>query len=83
MRAAETMAAVATALEALGPGADADRARRQWATIADQREQAQRVAFSYAYGMIRHWELSPAAPSAEAAESGGPAGLSGREGSAG
>lgn len=75
MRAAETMATVASELEALGPGADADRAGRQWAAIADQRVQAQRVAFSYAYGMIRHWELSPAAPAAEAVESGGPAGL--------
>ncbi|HVL06813.1 MAG TPA: hypothetical protein VM388_12560 [Acidimicrobiales bacterium] len=74
MRVAETMATVATELDALAPGADADRARRQWATIAGQREQARRVAFSYAYGMIRHWELSPAAPSAEAPESGGPAG---------
>ncbi len=59
---AETMATVAIELEALAPGADADRARRQWARIAGQREQAQRTAFPYAYGMIRHWELSPAAP---------------------
>lgn len=58
MRVAETMATVATELITLAPGADADVARLLWDTIAGQREQAQHTAFSYAYGMIRHWELT-------------------------
>lgn len=61
-RVAETMATVATELEALGAGDDAERVRRHWDWIAGQREKAQHAAFSYAYGMIRHWELSPAGP---------------------
>lgn len=58
-RLAETLATVATELDALGPGGDPERARRQWADFAARRTAGQGDAFSYAYGMIRHWELSP------------------------
>lgn len=59
-RLAETLATAATGLDALGPGADPERARRQWAEVARYRVLGQQDAFRYAYGMIRHWELSPA-----------------------
>lgn len=58
-RLGNTLTTVAAELDALGPTSDADRARRQWTAIAGQRVLAQHAAFSYAYGMIRHWELSP------------------------
>ncbi len=57
---AETLVTVAADLEALGPSPDVDRARREWACIVGQRSPAQREIFSWAYGMIRHWELSEA-----------------------
>jgi len=62
VRLGETLSTVAAELDALRPTNDAHRARRHWAAIANQRVPAQQAAFSYAYGMIRHWELSPARP---------------------
>lgn len=57
---AETLVAVAIELEAMVPSPDVDQARREWACIVGQRAPAQREIFSWAYGMVRHWELSEA-----------------------
>lgn len=58
--AAETLVAVAAELEATGPSPDVELARRDWACIASQRSPAQREVFSWAYYIVRHWELSEA-----------------------
>ena len=57
---AETLVAVATELEAMVHSPDIDHARREWACIVGQRAPAQREIFSWAYRMVRHWELSEA-----------------------
>lgn len=57
---AGTLVTVAADLEALGPSPEVDRARREWACIVGHRTPAQREIFSWAYGMVRCWELSEA-----------------------
>ena len=56
----ETLVAVSAELEALGPSPDVDLVRSEWASIVGQRSAAQREVFSWAYYIVRHWELSEA-----------------------
>lgn len=63
----DTLAFVSAILDSLQPAAGADDLQRDWALIAEEEARLRRMGFLYAYGMVRHWQLStgwpwPAAP---------------------
>jgi hypothetical protein len=58
--AAEALVDVDAELETLGPSPEVEHARREWSCIVGQRVPAQREIFSWAYYIVRHWELSEA-----------------------
>lgn len=56
-RLTETLATVTAGLEALEPGPDGERARREWTRIMATDGRTLRTAFGYAYSMVHHWQL--------------------------
>jgi len=59
---ANTLPFVSAILAAAPPASDADRLARDWGGIADFEARPQRLAFVYAYGMVRCWQLSTGWP---------------------
>ncbi len=57
-----TMARVSEALDALDDTPDAELVREQWEGVRECRPQGLRTGFTYAHGMVRHWELQKARP---------------------